>query len=155
MAKAQGKKTTTRSHGGGRHRGGDAARMAALRWLVMKIEQLGIDLRCNTRVGEDVAIETLKNDYDAVVIACGIGADRVLDVPGCDLDGSVGATSPVYDGTKLLGSGGGSRSATGGDAGRSRQLRWGSVRVVASSSSRVMVRFLVERGLEGRVRRAA
>ncbi|HQX80466.1 MAG TPA: hypothetical protein PKW63_01855 [Vicinamibacterales bacterium] len=44
MAKAQGKKTTTRSHGGGRHRGGDAARMAALRWLVMKIEQLGIEI---------------------------------------------------------------------------------------------------------------
>ena len=44
MAKAQGKKATTGSRRSGRHRTSDAARMAALRWLVMKIEQLGIEI---------------------------------------------------------------------------------------------------------------
>lgn len=43
MAKAQSKKTTA-SRRSGRHRTSDAVRLAALRWLVMKIEQLGIEI---------------------------------------------------------------------------------------------------------------
>jgi hypothetical protein len=43
MAKAQSKKTTA-SQRSGIHRTSDAERLAALRWLVMKIEQLGIEI---------------------------------------------------------------------------------------------------------------
>lgn len=60
------------------------------------LEQLGAELRCGTRVGADgVPVEQLKRDYQAIVLACGIGADRLLDVPGVDREGSVGATAFV------------------------------------------------------------
>lgn len=62
-----------------------------LAWL----EQLGVEIRCNQRVGSDVTVETLQQDYDAIVLACGIGEDRVLDLPGVDLPGSIGATVMV------------------------------------------------------------
>lgn len=44
MAKAQGTKATNRSRKGATSRRDDAERLAALRWLVMRIEQLCIEV---------------------------------------------------------------------------------------------------------------
>ncbi|MBI4985564.1 MAG: NAD(P)-binding protein [Rhodocyclales bacterium] len=44
----------------------------------------GIDVRCNTRVGKDVTMEQLRQDYDAVFIGIGAQAGNKLDIPGSD-----------------------------------------------------------------------
>lgn len=56
MAKAQGKKATTTSRKGTPPRTDDAERLAALRWLVMKIEQLSIEIFVTNR-GKFGAVE--------------------------------------------------------------------------------------------------
>jgi NADPH-dependent glutamate synthase beta subunit-like oxidoreductase len=47
----------------------------------------GVTWRLGTTVGDDVALEQLEADFDAVFVAPGLGAARVLDLPG--------ATGPV------------------------------------------------------------
>jgi len=44
----------------------------------------GIDVRHNTRVGNDVSIEELEKDYDAIVWALGCQSGRALSVPNSD-----------------------------------------------------------------------
>lgn len=56
------------------------------------LEALGIEVRLSTLIGRDVRGADLQKDFDAVVIACGLGADTVLPVQGADLAGSIGAT---------------------------------------------------------------
>lgn len=47
----------------------------------------------NTRVGEDIAAETILQDYDAVLIGCGLGAGASLRIEGAGLEGLVDASS--------------------------------------------------------------
>jgi glutamate synthase (NADPH/NADH) small chain len=54
---------------------------------------LGVELRSNTAVGRDVPFAQLKADFDAVLIAVGLGATRRLGIPGEDLSGVVDALS--------------------------------------------------------------
>jgi glutamate synthase (NADPH/NADH) small chain len=42
---------------------------------------------CGVRVGEDLSVERLRADFDAVVLACGARVARGLPVPGAELDG--------------------------------------------------------------------
>ena len=49
----------------------------------------------NVTVGEDVSVAELQELYDAVVLATGAPADRVLDIPGSDLDGVIGSAAFV------------------------------------------------------------
>ena len=51
---------------------------------VAVIEALGVEIRCNIRVGRDVAFQDLRRDYKAVVIAVGLKKSRALPVPGHD-----------------------------------------------------------------------
>ena len=44
----------------------------------------GIDTRLNTRVGQDVSIEELENEYDAILWAIGCQTGRALPVPNGD-----------------------------------------------------------------------
>ena len=48
------------------------------------IESLGVDIRCNTRVGDDPAMEALQRDYDAVLVAIGLQLGRSTRIPGSD-----------------------------------------------------------------------
>lgn len=48
------------------------------------IKDMGVDIRCNTKVGEDVTLQTLQNDYDAIMLASGLHAGRSTRVPGTD-----------------------------------------------------------------------
>ncbi len=60
------------------------------RLLDRRLDQLraeGTVFVCGVRVGEDLSVERLRADFDAVVLACGARVPRGLPVPGADLDG--------------------------------------------------------------------
>jgi len=54
----------------------------------------------NVEVGRDIAIDDLRERYDAVILATGAIRDAALDIPGIDLPGSFGAADFVawFDG---------------------------------------------------------
>ncbi|RME81226.1 MAG: 4Fe-4S dicluster domain-containing protein [Caldilineae bacterium] len=54
---------------------------------IQSILDLGIELRLNTPVGREVSFAQLREEYDAVFIATGLGEGRSLRIPGADLDG--------------------------------------------------------------------
>lgn len=67
----------------------------------MKAE--GIEFVTGTAVGEgDVTLESLRKDYDAVVIATGATVARDLPIPGRDLDGIHYAMQFLHKNTKSL-----------------------------------------------------
>ena len=53
------------------------------------IEELGVKIKLNTKIGKEVAFDDLKKDYDAVFIGCGTHVSSKLDIPGEDLEGVV------------------------------------------------------------------
>ena len=53
------------------------------------IEDLGVKIQCNTRVGKDITLDELKKNNDAVFIGCGTHISSKLDIPGEDLEGVV------------------------------------------------------------------
>jgi len=48
------------------------------------IEHLGVEIKTNTRVGKDITIEELHNQYDVVMLASGFHQGRSTRVPGTD-----------------------------------------------------------------------
>ncbi|MBH0778135.1 FAD-dependent oxidoreductase [Nocardia bovistercoris] len=54
----------------------------------------------NIDYGVDITLDDLRRFYDAVIFSTGANADRALDIPGIELDGSYGAADFVswYDG---------------------------------------------------------
>lgn len=56
------------------------------------IRDLGVTIREGVRVGEDVDVDSLISEYDAVFVGVGLGRDTSLGIPGEDGDGVVGAT---------------------------------------------------------------
>jgi glutamate synthase (NADPH/NADH) small chain len=58
--------------------------------LQQRLDQLeaeGVQFRAGISVGEDIAVDQLRAEFDAVCIATGAGAARDLDVPGRELGG--------------------------------------------------------------------
>jgi dihydropyrimidine dehydrogenase (NAD+) subunit PreT len=51
-------------------------------WESQQVADLGCEVRAGVRVGEDVAVESLLREYDAVVLACGMGGVPRLGIPG-------------------------------------------------------------------------
>lgn len=60
-----------------------------LRAEIKVIEDLGVKIHLNTKVGKDITFEKLQKDYDAVFMGCGTALSSKLDVPGEDLQGVV------------------------------------------------------------------
>lgn len=54
---------------------------------VKAIEQSGVNIHCNVRIGEAISFEELKNQSDAVYVAIGTQQSRTLGIPGEDLPG--------------------------------------------------------------------
>lgn len=54
---------------------------------VAELERLGVEIRLNTPVGNDVALEDLQSHYDAVLVAAGAHAPIKLNIPGEGLTG--------------------------------------------------------------------
>jgi glutamate synthase (NADPH) small chain len=52
-----------------------------------QMEAEGVEFRTGVRVGEDVPVEQLRAEYDAVCLAIGAMTPRDLSVPGRELDG--------------------------------------------------------------------
>ncbi|KAA0017078.1 FAD-dependent oxidoreductase [Antrihabitans cavernicola] len=54
----------------------------------------------NIDYGNDITLDDLRRFYDAVIFSTGANADRALEIPGVELDGSYGAADFVswYDG---------------------------------------------------------
>jgi ferredoxin--NADP+ reductase len=64
------------------------------------LDKPNIRLLGNVGYGTDIKLDELREFYDAVIFSTGASADRALDIPGIDLDGSYGAADFVswYDG---------------------------------------------------------
>jgi len=62
-----------------------------LRGEIQAILDLGVELRCNTRVGTHISWEELKRHYDAIYIAVGAQKSMRLGIEGEDLEGVYGA----------------------------------------------------------------
>ncbi|PTQ69285.1 FAD-dependent oxidoreductase [Celeribacter persicus] len=48
------------------------------------IEAMGVEIRCNMRVGKEISIDQLKTAYDAVVLSIGLHQGRSTRVPGSE-----------------------------------------------------------------------
>ncbi|MCP4213577.1 MAG: FAD-dependent oxidoreductase [bacterium] len=57
---------------------------------VKSITDLGVTIKTNTRIAGDEAIDKLKKEYDAVLLAGGCAAGKTLDIPGLDKKGVYG-----------------------------------------------------------------
>ncbi|TLM97351.1 MAG: hypothetical protein FDZ75_04700, partial [Actinobacteria bacterium] len=62
------------------------------------LQAMGMKLFCDTRIGEDVPIDHLVGEYEAVLIAAGLQLSRMLPLPGADAHGVVGALDFLRDG---------------------------------------------------------
>ena len=51
------------------------------------IEEMGVTIRTNTRVGRDISMDALHKEYDAIFIGVGSHISKKLDIPGKDLKG--------------------------------------------------------------------
>jgi glutamate synthase (NADPH/NADH) small chain len=52
-----------------------------------QLEAEGVQFRTGVDVGEDITVEELRAEFDAVCVSTGAGAARDLDVPGRELEG--------------------------------------------------------------------
>jgi glutamate synthase (NADPH/NADH) small chain len=59
-------------------------------WEVEQVKKLGVDIRTGVKIGVDITAEQIMNDYDAVVLAAGMGQVPSLGIEGESLAG-------VYD----------------------------------------------------------
>ena len=52
---------------------------------------MGMDLRLNVTIGEEVPVDHLIGEYDALLIATGLQESRIIPIPGHEAEGVVGA----------------------------------------------------------------
>ena len=62
---------------------------------IQKILDLGIEVKYNCKLGEDISLEELKDRYDAVLLTFGANVSMAMGIEGEDLQG-------VYGGNELL-----------------------------------------------------
>jgi len=60
---------------------------------IQRIVDLGVHVRLNSRVGREVTLEQLQNDFDAVFMGMGAQSGRPLPVPGSEAPNCVPATA--------------------------------------------------------------
>jgi dihydropyrimidine dehydrogenase (NAD+) subunit PreT len=56
----------------------------------------GIDIRYKQSLGQDITLEKLQAEYDAVYVAMGVGLANKLNIPGEELEGVEDAISFIY-----------------------------------------------------------
>ena len=66
-----------------------------------QMEAEGTEFRTNTTVGVDLPVDQLRDDFDAVVLACGATQWRDLPIPGRELDGSLQAMEYLPDSNRV------------------------------------------------------
>lgn len=50
------------------------------------LEEAGVEVITNTRIGEQITVDDLLHDYDAVFLGTGAGIEASMDIPGENLD---------------------------------------------------------------------
>ncbi|MCI5164393.1 MAG: FAD-dependent oxidoreductase, partial [Candidatus Electrothrix sp. AX5] len=58
-----------------------------LDYEIATILKLGIEVKCNHRLGQEVSMDELNSQFDAVLLTIGAGVDQPLGLPGSDLPG--------------------------------------------------------------------
>ncbi|KUO58273.1 MAG: pyridine nucleotide-disulfide oxidoreductase [Gracilibacter sp. BRH_c7a] len=80
------------------------------------LEKLGVEVKLNTKIGEDIPFSKLESDFDAVFVAVGAHKSFMMNLPGADLDGILPGTdflrnaslgNPIEMGKKVTVIGGG------------------------------------------------
>ncbi len=56
---------------------------------IKTIEEMGVEIRLNTKIGTDITMETLNKEFDAVFVGVGSQLSSKLRIPGEDLEGVV------------------------------------------------------------------
>lgn len=83
---------------------------------INSIEELGVEMKNNIKVGSDITLDDIKKEYDAVIVAIGAWTSSSMGVEGENLDGvlggidflrSVAMKNPVDIGKKVAVIGGG------------------------------------------------
>ena len=98
-----------------------------------QLEAEGVQFRSGIDVGEDITVEELRAEFDAVCVATGAGAARDLDVPGRELEGvHLAMDFLTAQNRRLFGD---ALSGTAGEAGRA----WMLVRDVADARDKRVV----------------
>ena len=64
---------------------------------IAEIERLGITMKNNVRLGSDITLEQLRQEYDAVILATGAWSSMNMRVPGETLDGVTGGIQFLHD----------------------------------------------------------
>ncbi|MEK4159091.1 MULTISPECIES: NAD(P)-dependent oxidoreductase [Paenibacillus] len=64
-------------------------------WEVEQVEKLGVEIRTGVKVGVDVSVDELKSNYDAIVLAAGMGYVPPIGIGGEKMAG-------VYDAIALV-----------------------------------------------------
>jgi len=62
---------------------------AVLNAEIKTMEEMGVEIRLNTKVGTDITLDQLRSDYDALFIGVGSHISSKLNVPGEDMEGVV------------------------------------------------------------------
>ena len=68
---------------------------AVLEGEIKRIEDLGVEMETDVRIGKDISMEKLKEGYDAVLLAVGFEESKILGISGEDNRG-------VYSGLEFL-----------------------------------------------------
>lgn len=70
------------------------------KWVIDRrvavMEEAGVEFRVNADVGGEIAVDELREQFDAVVLATGSRVQRDVDVPGGELDGVYPAMDYLY-----------------------------------------------------------
>ncbi|MDP6445226.1 MAG: FAD-dependent oxidoreductase [Pirellulaceae bacterium] len=61
------------------------------------IKALGVEFRCNTKVGEDISMAEIRKEHLATIIAVGLKRSRALPIPGAEGDGVLGGVELLRD----------------------------------------------------------
>ena len=123
---------------------------------VAVIEALGVEIRCNVRVGKDIAFSDLRRDFAAVLIAVGAKSSRGLGLPGeggprvyggVDMLRAVSLGEPMDMGREIVVIGGGNVAY---DVARTvlRQIAYDAARTAARLSGTAAVRLVSLEELE-------
>nr|WP_106783058.1 NAD(P)-dependent oxidoreductase [Lysinibacillus timonensis] len=69
-------------------------------WEVQQVEQLGVEIKTNCRVGQDISVKEIINNFNRIVVAIGMSNVPNLGIAGEQLDGVYDAIEFVKD-TKI------------------------------------------------------
>lgn len=75
---------------------------------IRRIEELGVEIRCNQRVGRDLPYDRLQSEYDAIFVAIGAHKGKLLGIPNEN-------AANIYTGTSFLNEVNSGRSVDIGD----------------------------------------